>query len=273
MPLLIEDYALLGDTQTAALVGFDGSVDWLCLPRFDSGACFAALLGSEENGRWRIAPEGAERATRRCYQDGTLILQTEWETPTGVVRVVDFMPPRGRHPDVVRIVEGVSGRVDMRMELVVRFDYGAIVPWVHRSGDGLVAVAGARRLILHTDVPVAGENLTTVAHFSVEAGASHPFVLTWFPSHEPPPRAIDPSHARADTEHWWGEWTDRCRYEGEWPEAVKRSLMVLKALTYGRRAGIVARRRRRCPRRSAASATGTTATAGSGTRRSRCSRC
>ena len=240
MPLPIEDYALLGDTQTAALVGRDGSIDWLCLPRFDSGACFAALLGQEGNGRWLIAPEGAGLATRRQYQDGTLVLHTEWETPDGAVRVVDFMPPRGRNPDVVRIVEGVRGRVDMRMELVMRFDYGGIVPWVHRSGDGLVAVAGPDGLILHTDVPVVGENFTTVAHFTVEEGASHPFVLTWFPSHEPPPRAIDPMHARTDTEGWWGDWTDRCRYEGEWSEAVKRSLMVLKALTYHPTGGIVA---------------------------------
>ncbi|MDP8942639.1 MAG: glycoside hydrolase family 15 protein [Actinomycetota bacterium] len=240
MSLRLEDYALLGDTQTAALVGRDGSIDWLCLPRFDSGACFAALLGDERHGRWLIAPAIPVRRTRRRYRPGTLLLETEFETEAGVVRLVDAMPPRQRQPDVVRVVEGVRGRVPMRMELVIRFDYGSIVPWVVRRGPSLLAVAGPDALSLASPVEWRGEGLTTIADFAVSEGESLPFVLTWFPSHEPPPRPVDAHHAVGETERWWREWSSRSRYDGDWPEAVEASLIVLKALTYAPTGGVVA---------------------------------
>jgi GH15 family glucan-1,4-alpha-glucosidase len=241
MPLGIEDYALLGDLQTAALVGRDGSVDWLCLPRFDSAACFAALLGDERNGRWLLAPSDPEaRATRR-YLDDTLILETTWETDDGAVRVLDFMPPRGEAPDVVRIVEGLRGRVEMRTELVIRFDYGRVVPWVRRlDGDTRLAIAGPDALCLRTPVEVGGEDMKTVGRFTVGEGRRVPFVLTSSPSFGDLPAKVDAEQALEDTTHFWQEWVSRCRYEGPAHEHVHRSLIVLKALTYAPTGGIVA---------------------------------
>jgi GH15 family glucan-1,4-alpha-glucosidase len=236
----IEDYALIGDTQTAALVGRDGSIDWLCLPRFDSGACFAALLGHERHGRWILSPICDVRRVHRRYRPGTLILETEFETEDGTVRVIDCMPPRERAPDVVRVVEGVRGQVRMHMELVIRFDYGSVVPWVRQLNGMLSAVAGPDALYLHTPIETRGEDLTTVADFSVSEGQRVPFLLIWHPSHEAPPQPIDPLGAVEDTEKWWQEWSDRCTYKGEWQDHVLRSLITLKALTYAPTGGIVA---------------------------------
>ena len=236
----IEDYALIGDLQTAALVGRNGSVDWLCLPRFDSGACFAALLGDERHGRWLLAPAGGVRSVRRRYRPGTLVLETEFETDEGTVRVIDCMPIRHGVPDLARVVEGVRGRVPMQMRLVVRFDYGSIVPWVRRLPGRLSAVAGPDALYLDTEVPVRGEDLTTVANFAATAGDSLHFVLTWQRSHERPPRSIDARRAVVETERWWTTWTGAGTYEGEWSEQVGRSLITLKALTYAPTGGIVA---------------------------------
>ncbi|GGM04847.1 glycoside hydrolase family 15 protein [Nakamurella endophytica] len=240
MALLIEDYALLGDTQTAALVGRNGSIDWLCFPRFDSGAVFAALLGTEDHGRWLIAPEAEVRATRRGYEDGTLILVTEFDTDEGTVRLVDFMPPRGQAPDVVRIVEGVSGRVRMRMDLKLRFDYGRIVPWVRRQDGALVAVAGPDSCWLRSPVETFGRDMATLAEFTVEPGDRVPFVLTWRESHLSAPKPVRADHALAQTRDYWRTWLASCTYDGDWPEAVIRSLITLKALTYAPTGGIVA---------------------------------
>lgn len=236
----IEDYALLGDLQTAALVGRDGAIDWLCLPRFDSPACLAALLHDEEAGSWRIAPASGGPATRRRYRGDTLILESEWDTPEGTVRVVDCMPPRGTEPDVVRVVEGVSGRVPMRMVLRLRFDYGHIVPWVRREGADLAAVAGPDAIWLRTPAPIRGEDLSTVAEFDVAAGERIPFVLTYAPSHLPRPAPVDPDTAIAEAEKFWTEWISRCRYRGRWDSEVRRALVILKALTYAPTGGIVA---------------------------------
>ena len=236
----IEDYAFLSDTQTGALVSRDGCVDWLCFPRFDSGACFAALLGDRKNGRWRFFPEGEIAATRRRYRGDTLILETEIETAEGAVRLIDFMPPRGENPDMVRIVEGLRGRVRMKMELIIRFDYGHIIPWVRKRDGGLEAIAGPDGLILRTPVETRGEDLTTVADFTVAEGDRFPFVLTWFASHEKAPRAINPEHALRQTEEYWSIWAKRCRAEGPWRDAVTRSLITLKGLTYAPTGGIVA---------------------------------
>jgi GH15 family glucan-1,4-alpha-glucosidase len=237
----LEDYGLIGDLQSAALVGRSGSIDWLCFPRFDSGACFAALLGTEESGRWLLEPRGEVVERRWRYRPDTLILETEIEVDGGAVRVIDFMPPRGMDPDVVRIVEGVRGRVEMFMELVIRFDYGRIVPWVRRiDDDTLLAIGGPDALCFRTPVELRGENLTTVAHFAVAEGDRIPFVLTWFASHDDPPRPIHAEHALRETESFWREWVSRCRYEGEWRDAVVTSLMALKALTYLPTGGIVA---------------------------------
>jgi GH15 family glucan-1,4-alpha-glucosidase len=239
----IEDYAMIGDTQTAGLVGLDGSIDWLCLPRFDSGACFAALLGGERDGRWLLAPSGGIRRRHRHYRPGTLVLETEIETHDGVVRVVDCMPIRDRTPDVVRVVHGVRGRVPMRMELSLRFGYGSIVPWVRQVNGRLRATAGPDSVELVSPVETRGEDFRTVADFSVAAGDTVPFVLRWHYSHEPPPPPIDPLAAVEDTEAWWREWTDagrlRIREEG-WRHKVQRSLITLKALTYAPTGGIVA---------------------------------
>ncbi|HVF04706.1 MAG TPA: glycoside hydrolase family 15 protein [Frankiaceae bacterium] len=238
---LIEDYAVVGDTMTAALVGRDGSIDWLCLPRFDSGACFARLLGTEDNGRWQLRPADAVTATRRRYLPGTLVLETEYDTADGCVRVLDFMPVRGEHADLVRIVEGVRGAVRMTLELVVRFDYGRTTPWARRIDGGVLSlVAGPDALYLHTPVETHGENLRTVGEFVVRAGERVPFTLVWSPSHEPPPVPPDPDESLADTVTYWTEWSGRCGYDGEWADAVQRSLITLKALTYAPTGGIVA---------------------------------
>jgi GH15 family glucan-1,4-alpha-glucosidase len=236
----IEDYGVVGDTHTAALIGRDGSVDWLCFPRFDSAACFASLLGDERHGRWLLAPAGGVRRVSRRYRPGTLVLETEFESEDGTVRVVDCMPPRQKHPNLVRVVEGVRGRVPMRMQLVARFEYGSIVPWVTHRARLLSAVAGPDALTLRSPIKTRGEDLKTVAEFDVSAGDSVPFVLTWHVSYERAPRAIDAGRAVAETEAWWREWSARCSYEGEWREAVERSLIVLKALTYAPTGGIVA---------------------------------
>jgi GH15 family glucan-1,4-alpha-glucosidase len=240
MPLPIEDYALIGDCHTAGLVGCDGSIDWLCFPRFDSGACFAALLGEPRHGRWQIAPAEEVNRTRRRYRDGSMILETEFETVDGVVRVIDFMPLSNGRWDVVRIVEGLRGRVGMWMELIIRWDYGSIIPWVRRLDDTLLATAGPDRLELHTPVATTGENMTTVARFHVGAGERIPFVLNYYPSHEFPQPPIDPEKTLEETERISRTWSDRCTYDGRWREAVMRSLVTLKALTYGPTGGIVA---------------------------------
>jgi len=216
---LIEDYGLIGDLETAALVSREGAIDWLCLPRFDSGALFAALLGSSENGHWTIQPAGEFRSTRRRYRDDTLVLETELETDSGAVRLVDFMPPRETNPDLVRIVEGVRGRVEMRMELVIRFDYGSIVPWVRNLDGTLVAIAGPDAVVLRTPVEHEGRDLRTIASFTVAEGDRVPFVLRWFPSNE---------------------WAAQCTYDGRWRDAVLRSVLTLKGLTYAPTGGIVA---------------------------------
>lgn len=242
VPLRIEDYALLGDTQSVALVGIDGSIDWMCLPRFDSAACFAALLGTPRHGRWQIAPrEGDITGTRRRYRDGSLVLETTFTTRGGEVRVVDCMPPRDLRPDVVRVVEGVRGEVPMHMELVIRCDYGSVVPWVRKLPDGrLRAVAGPDALVLQAGVEVRGEDLTSTADFVVKAGQQVPFSLTWSPSHLPEEASIDALAAVRDTEVWWNEWSGRCGYRGPYREAVMSSLLALKALTYAPTGGIVA---------------------------------
>jgi GH15 family glucan-1,4-alpha-glucosidase len=240
MALRIEDYGLIGDTYAAGLVGKDGSIDWLCVPRFDSGACFAALLGDREHGRWLLAPVGDSRAARRRYRDDTLILETEFECSQGAVRLIDCMSPRQRLPEVIRIVEGLRGRVAMTMELVVRFDYGSIVPWVRRVDDTLTAIGGPDALCLRTPVETRGRDFTTVAEFTVAAGERVPFVLAWHPSNEAPPAPVDALQALADTEAWWHEWSAHCTYRGPWRDVVVRSLVTLKALTYAPTGGIVA---------------------------------
>ncbi len=236
----IEDYAFLSDTQTCALVSRDGCVDWLCFPRFDSGACFASLLGDEKNGRWRFWPNEKITATRRRYCGDSLILETEIETESGTVRLIDFMPPRGEAPDIIRIVEGVCGEVTMRMELIIRFDYGHIVPWVRKAQGGLEAIAGPDALILRAPVETRGEDMRTVAEFVVKTGDRIPFVLTWFQSHLKPPRAVDAERAFSDTEKYWNEWAAKCQAKGPWRDAVMRSLITLKGLTYAPTGGIVA---------------------------------
>jgi GH15 family glucan-1,4-alpha-glucosidase len=241
VPERIEDYALLGDLHTAALVGRGGSVDWLCFPRFDSASCFGALLGGRDAGHWRLAPVGAGPATERRYRADTLVLESEWQTDSGRVRVIDFMPPRGVAPDIVRIVEGLEGRVEMHTDLVIRFGYGDVVPWVRRTGDDtLLAVAGPDALCIRTPVELRGEDMAHSARFTVGEGDRVPFVATWYPSAQSPPRRVDPERALADTETYWRRWMDGCHYDGEWPEAVRTSLLVLKALTYAPTGGIVA---------------------------------
>ncbi|NEC09186.1 glycoside hydrolase family 15 protein [Streptomyces sp. SID7909] len=238
----IEDYALIGDLQTAALVGKNGSVDWLCLPRFDSGACFAALLGDEDNGHWRIAPKGADTCTRRGYAGDSLVLETYWETRTGTVKVIDFMPQRDKEPDVMRIVEGVSGTVEMASVIRLRFDFGSIVPWMRRSDGHRVAVAGPDSAWLRSEPPVKtwGQQFSTCSSFTVSEGEKVAFVLTWHPSHSPRPRLVDPYEALENSLTDWAEWSARCKYEGPYRDAVIRSLITLKALTFGPTGGIVA---------------------------------
>ncbi|MCX2922792.1 glycoside hydrolase family 15 protein [Streptomyces sp. NEAU-W12] len=238
----IEDYALIGDEQTAALVGADGSVDWLCLPRFDSGACFARLLGDENNGHWRIAPVGAERCSRRAYRPDTLVLDTEWETDEGLVRVTDLMPQRDRAPDLVRIVEGVRGEVTVRSTLRLRFDYGSVVPWIRRTDGHRVAVAGPDSVWLRMEPEVRswGEDRTTYCEFTVAPGEQVAFVLTWHPSHEPRPPLVDPYTSLRHSIEDWRAWASHCRYDGPHRDEVVRSLITLKALTYSPTGGIVA---------------------------------
>jgi GH15 family glucan-1,4-alpha-glucosidase len=240
---LIEDYALIGDMQTAALVGKDGSIDWLCVPRFDSPACFTRLLGTDDHGHWSICPAGqpGDAEVTRHYQRDTLILQTEWRTATGTVRLVDFMPPRdGKPPAVVRIVEGVHGHVDMECTLRLRLGYGAILPWVRRRDGRICAVAGPDSLWLDTPVTLTGRNMAHHASFRVAAGEHVPFVLTWRPSHEDEPERADPAAELGQTTRFWRDWAFRCTYEGPHREAVIRSLITLKALTYAPTGGIVA---------------------------------
>jgi GH15 family glucan-1,4-alpha-glucosidase len=241
VPGRIEDYAVVGDMHSVALVCRDGSVDWLCLPRFDSPAFFAALLGGDRNGHWRVAPMSGGPASRRRYRENTLVLESEWDTPDGTVRVVDFMPPRDGEPNLVRIVEGVSGRVRMKSELRLRFDYGHILPWVRRVGEDLHAVAGPDAVWLHGDVTHHGqEDMSSAAEFEVGPGDRVSFVLTWAPSHEQRPAPTDALAQLDLTERFWAYWMTDCRYQGDYEEAVCRSLITLKALTYEPTGGIVA---------------------------------
>jgi len=236
----IEDYALIGNMRTAALVARDGSIDWMCVPRFDSPACFAALLGRHNHGRFRIAPVARPRAVRRRYRDRTLILETEIDTGDGTIRLLDCMPLWPERLDIVRIVEGVRGRVPMRMELVMRFGYGLVIPWVHRVEGALLATAGPHTIELRTPVATRGERYTTVADFNVARGQRIPFVLTHFASHLPRPLPIDPFAALDQTELAWRTWSAQSTYEGHWADAVSTSLVVLKAMTYAPTGGIVA---------------------------------
>ncbi len=237
---LIEDHGLLGDLHTAALVCRDGTIDWLCLPRFDSGACFAALLGDQRHGFWRLAPPGAGNADRRRYRGDTMILEQEWDTPQGGVRVTDFMPPSDGAHDLVRIVEGLSGRVHVHSELRLRFDYGRSIPWVHQVDGQIVGVCGPDAVALRSDTPTYGRDLTTHADVVVAEGERTAFVMTWYPSHLPPPTAAEPDEALDRTERFWLDWASRCTYTGPYREAVLRSLLTLKALTYEPTGGIVA---------------------------------
>jgi len=240
MSARIEDYALIGDCKTAALVGRDGSIDWLCWPRFDAEACFAALLGSRENGRWLIAPQGKAQITRR-YRPNTLVLETHFETPDGAATLVDFMPQGCDHSTLVRFVIGKRGQLAMHTELILRFGYGAIVPWVTRVENGaLRAIAGPDMAVLHTPVHLRGKAMTTVGEFTVSRGETIPFVLTYSRSHLPIPDPVDPTRALAETETYWREWSAKCRPAGRWSDAVRRSMITLKGLTYGPTGGMVA---------------------------------
>ncbi|MFJ2114769.1 MULTISPECIES: glycoside hydrolase family 15 protein [unclassified Streptomyces] len=238
----IEDYALIGDLQTAALVGRNGSIDWLCLPRFDSAACFAALLGTEDNGHWRLAPTGAGDCSRRGYVADSLVLESVWETRTGTVKVTDFMPQRDRAPEIMRVVEGISGSVEMRAALRLRFDYGSVVPWVRRSRGHRVAVAGPDSVWLRSEPAVKtwGQHYSTCSSFTVGAGEKVAFVLTWHPSHEARPALVDPYESLERSLEDWRAWSARCRYQGPHRAAVLRSLITLKALTHGPTGGIIA---------------------------------
>jgi len=236
----IEDHAIIGDLHTAALVAAEGSIDWLCLPRFDSPACFAALLDEESAGRWIVTPAGSSRCTRRSYRGDTLILDTEWETSDGHVRVTDFMPLRGESAELVRIVEGLSGSVPMQLELVLRFDYGHVVPWVTRTDRGILAVAGPDSVQITSDIPLTGRDMRTAAEFTVSAGDRVRFSLTWTPSHLPRPQPADPDAALAATEGYWRTWSAQSTASGPNRDAIQRSLITLKALTYAPTGGIVA---------------------------------
>lgn len=239
-PAPLEDYALVGDLQSAALIDRHGSVAWLCLPRFDSPACFAALLGGSEAGCWQLGPASGASVTRRRYRADSLVLESEWVTPDGVVRVVDFMPPRGERADLVRIVEGISGRVEMRMSLKLRFDYGHVVPWIRGHGDDVVAIAGPDSIYLRSPVECTGDHRERRATFAVSAGEHIPFVLTHNPSHLSAPKRTEAGPALEATVEFWRDWLGRCRYQGPWADEVRRSLMLLKALTYQPTGGIVA---------------------------------
>ena len=240
MPSRIEDYGLIGDLQTAALLGRDGSIDWACFPRFDSGACFSALLGGPDDGRWLLAPSEPFQVISRRYRHDTLVLESVLETASGSVRTIDFMPPRGDAPDIVRIVEGLTGSVPMTLELTIRFDYGHIVPWVRQIDDALVAIAGPDALCLWSPVPTRGEGMKTMASFTVDAGQRVPFVLTWFPSHQPTPDPIDAEMALDDAEGFWLDWSGTCVNDGDYHEEIRESLLVLKAMTFQPTGGIVA---------------------------------
>jgi len=241
MPLRIEDYAIVGDCETAALVGRDGSIDWLCWPRFDSAACFCALLGSRENGRWAIAPTSASARITRRYRPDTLILETRCETDSGVANIIDFMPLRGNRSHLIRIVVGERGRVAFATELVIRFGYGEIVPWVTKTERGdLRAIAGPDMLLLRSPVALHGKNLKTVGEFTVEAGESVPFVLTYAPSNLPDPPAVDPLQLLQATEQFWRDWSSAHKVDDQWTQAVRRSLITLKALTHAPTGGLVA---------------------------------
>jgi GH15 family glucan-1,4-alpha-glucosidase len=240
MALPLEDYAIIGDTHTAALVGRDGSIDWLCLPRFDSPACFARLLGNDEHGYWKIAPSGEITGSRRHYRKDSLVLETEFDTAEGTVRVVDCMPIRENNPEVVRLVQGVHGKVTVRMELVVRFSYGSVIPWVRRLDGMRSIVVGPDALSFWAPVEVHGENMATVAEFTIASGQQVSFMLAWYPSHDSPPRPVDGQFIVEDTELCWQEWASQCTYNGRWRDLVVRSLITLKALTYQPTGGIVA---------------------------------
>ena len=239
----IEDYALIGDLHTAALVGLDGSIDWMCLPDFDSPSCFARLLGDESHGFWRLAPSGPSSnvvATRRKYRQDSLVLETEFDTASGTVRITDYMPAHGSHPHVIRLVEGMSGSVEMSMDLTLRFDYGEVVPWVTSSEGLLRLTAGPDAVALWHMVELTGQKLSTVAQFTVGAGQRFPFTLVWHPSHEEPPAPLDAYYALRLTDAFWTSWSAQCTYDGQWRDAVVRSLITLKALTYAPTGGIVA---------------------------------
>lgn len=240
MALRLEDYAMIGDCETAALVGRDGSIDWLCMPAFDSPACFAAILGNSEHGRWQIRPAEQVKKTRRRYRPDSLVLETVFETEHGEIALVDCMPPNSEATDVVRIVEGRRGIVPVRMELVIRCDYGSIVPWVRQTEDGLWAVAGPDALHLKTKARLRGENFRTVSEFAVQAGEKVPFVLTWHPSHQARPAWFDPIESLESTDKWWHDWSSKCTYSGRWRDHVLRSLIILKALTFRPTGGLVA---------------------------------
>ena len=238
----IETYALIGDLHTAALVGRDGSLDWLCLPRFDGPACFASLLGARDNGRWLLAPDCEIEDVRRTYREDTLVLETEYRTSEGSVSVIDFMPhaKQGERTDVIRLVKGRTGKVPMRTEIVLRFDYGKVVPWVRHVEDGLSAVAGPDALVIRTPVRLEGKDFRTTGQFSVAKDETVAFVMTRFQSHMNAPPPIDALSQLAATEQWWREWTSQCNFKGPWRDAVIRSLITLKALTYAPTGGIVA---------------------------------
>jgi len=231
---------MIGDCHTAALVSKQGSIDWLCFPHFDSGACFAALLGAADNGHWSISPAEPIRSIRRRYREGTLILETEFETESGSVTLIDCMTPRNETPDLLRVVVGTRGQVQMNLELVIRFDYGSVVPWVRRTDHGISAIAGPDKLSLRTEVPLRGEDFKTVATFTVSEGQKASFDLTWYPSHQAEPVSLDIDKAIQDTQNWWREWSYRCSYHGKWRDAVLRSLITLKALTFLPTGGIAA---------------------------------
>ena len=240
MALRIEDYALIGDTKTAALVGKNGSIDWFCAPRFDSAACFASLVGDATQGRWLIAPRGQVCSVARRYERDTLVLITEFSTDEGAVEVRDFMPLGQATPTIVRMVTGLRGRVTMEMDLVIRFEYGSVVPWVVHEGEVLRAIGGPDALSLWSGVATTGRNLTTVANFDVAAGDVVPFALTWHPSHEEPAPRVDCQRTASETIAWWRDWVSQSTYRGPWRDQVIRSLITLKALTYEPTGGILA---------------------------------
>ena len=242
MPLPLEHYGLIGDAHSGAIIGRDGSIDWLCLPRFDSASVFAALLDEERSGHWRLAPAGATGlASDWRYRGDSLVLETDWHTTEGSVRVVDLMPKKDHASNVLRVVEGLSGSVSMSMELIVRFDYGRVVPWAHRIPDGrLVFVAGPDSLYLDAPVPIVNKDFTTRATFTIHAGQRVPFVLTHTASHQTPPPRLNADELLDDTDAWWAAWMSRCTYRGPYDDAVRRSLVVLKGLTYAPTGGMVA---------------------------------